>query len=58
MKDSIKEGTIGLAATTGGIAVSLTTVNLWLQFVSLIVGILVGLFSLILLFRKWKSNKD
>jgi hypothetical protein len=58
MKDTIKEGTLGLAATTGGIAVSLTTVNLWLQFVSLIVGILVGVFSLILVFRKWQSGKD
>lgn len=45
---------IGAGAPLTGLAVSHVTINLWLQTSSLTVGLMVGLLTLISLFKKKK----
>lgn len=52
MKDTLAKGTTGILATAGGIVTSHAVVNEWLQSGSLVVGIAVGLVSLIGILRR------
>ncbi|HEV2691556.1 MAG TPA: hypothetical protein VG347_01530 [Verrucomicrobiae bacterium] len=54
MKDSAAKGTAGILATAGGITISHATINEWLQTISLMVGIAVGIASLVSIW--WKSK--
>ena len=54
----MKHGTTGILASFTGLGISLSGVNEMLQFVSLIVGITVGLVSLVALLKNQnKKNK-
>jgi len=56
MKDTLAKGTTGILATGGGVAVSLSGLNEILQCVSLVIGIAVGIASLIAIVRKQKTK--
>ena len=50
-------GILGMSATGGGVYVSvLSQVEAWLRIISLLVGITVGLASLISIARKWQCR--
>lgn len=48
----LSRGCLGAIATTGGFAISLSDVEIWLRIISLLVGIAVGLASLWSILRK------
>lgn len=52
--ETLLKGIGGTIAALGGAAVSMASVNEWLQFLSLIVGICVGLLTIRSLTRKRK----
>jgi hypothetical protein len=57
MKASFVKGTTGILATAGGIGISHAVVNEWLQTISFLVGIAVGVASFISIVRN-KKNKS
>lgn len=55
---SFNAGMTGIIATATSVGISLLPeVEAWLRIVSLIVGIIVGIFSLIVLAKNWNKNK-
>lgn len=56
MKADIVKGATGVIATGGGVAISLSQVNGVLTTISLVIGIAVGLASLISIARKRKKD--
>lgn len=55
---SLNAGMAGVFATGTSVGISfLPEVEAWLRIASLIVGIVVGIGSLVVLFRNWHKNK-
>lgn len=55
---SFNAGLMGIIATATSVGISfLPEVEAWLRIVSLLVGIAVGIGSLIVLARNWNKNK-
>lgn len=56
---SLNAGAAGMIATATSIGISmLPEVEAWLRIASLIVGILVGIGSLIVLYKNYKKNES
>jgi hypothetical protein len=56
---SLNAGAAGMIATATSIGISmLPEVEAWLRIASLIVGILVGIGSLIILYKNYKKNES
>jgi hypothetical protein len=56
--NSLNAGAAGMIATATSIGISmLPEVEAWLRIASLIVGILVGIGSLIVLYKNYKKNE-
>lgn len=57
--NSLNAGAAGMIATATSIGISmLPEVEAWLRIASLIVGILVGIGSLIVLYKNYKKNES
>ena len=57
MKHDATQGTIGILATFGSLAISHADINAWLTTISLLVGIAVGTATLISIIRKNHKHK-
>ena len=52
MKDTVSIGSTGFIAVAGGVVTSHAVVNEWLQTLSLVIGIAIGVVSLVSIIRK------
>lgn len=57
MRADLIKGAVGIGGVSLGGIVSLNTVQAWLQITSLVVGIAVGVASLISIVKKWPREK-